>query len=112
MQHVRKPSDKKILKDQGPYSLREFSFMALEKWNSRPLILIYRIHAVFKFIFFQDGMIHLIGVVDHDSCSSHQFSFSVVAEDSGSPKRMVGVKKKLDFDVKKNILYTCQFNNF
>eukprot|EP00105_Crassostrea_gigas_P046218 XP_019930366.1 PREDICTED: protocadherin Fat 4 [Crassostrea gigas] len=36
----------------------------------------------------QDGVIHLIGVVDHDSCSSHQFSFSVVAEDGGSPKRM------------------------
>lgn len=39
--------------------------------------------------FFQDGVIHLIGVVDHDSCSSHQFSFSVVAEGGGSPKRMV-----------------------
>lgn len=52
------------------------------------------------FIFIQDGMIHLIGVVDHDNCSTHQLSFSVVAEDTGSPRRMVGVEKELDFDAK------------
>uniref|UniRef100_K1Q1B3 Cadherin EGF LAG seven-pass G-type receptor 1 n=1 Tax=Magallana gigas TaxID=29159 RepID=K1Q1B3_MAGGI len=43
-------------------------------------------------------MIHLIGVVDHDSCSSHQFSFSVVAEDSGSPKRMNPPINAIDMD--------------
>uniref|UniRef100_A0A8W8M8J5 Cadherin domain-containing protein n=1 Tax=Magallana gigas TaxID=29159 RepID=A0A8W8M8J5_MAGGI len=46
----------------------------------------------------QDGVIHLIGVVDHDSCSSHQFSFSVVAEGGGSPKRMNPPINAIDMD--------------
>ncbi|XP_078318451.1 protocadherin Fat 4-like [Crassostrea virginica] len=36
----------------------------------------------------QDGEIYLVSRVDHDNCSSHKHSFTVVAEDTGSPKRM------------------------
>ncbi|XP_061196147.1 protocadherin Fat 4-like [Saccostrea echinata] len=35
----------------------------------------------------QDGDVFLIGEVNRDQCSNHRYSFTVIAEDAGSPKR-------------------------